>query len=301
MSIYQKNLRRLGLLLMAASILDLVLELAFYNALHSFDIDFSQRLQTVPGICIKDSIGVAMGILACCLYRHKQHARWIGWVMIALMAMTLVDILASTEGSLAVRIDSLINATVVLMALLVYTVLQQGRSDRNWERIRSCKSVTLDLKLNDFRQWFNPIEIGPKLELSSEISDVVGRFLRTAREAQPLEITVRCPGGVSDAMQATMQETFQMFFEDEERRINSYLERRYIRAMALVIISIFAVALWINFSPTNDEGITWTILSNFAAFSLWQIGNTYFERAEGYGELLQAQIAKQAKLHFWTI
>ena len=64
------------------------------------------------------------------------------------------------------------------------------------------------------------------------------------------------------------------------------------------IISIIAVSVWIDFSPAADEGVTWTILSNFAAFSLWQIGSTHFERSEGYAELLRASIAKQAKLYF---
>ena len=122
----------------------------------------------------------------------------------------------------------------------------------------------------------------------------------TSKQARPLGITIRCPNEVSEPMRATMQEVFQMYYEDEERRINTYLERRYIRAMALAIISIVTVSVWINFSPSNDEGVTWTILSNFAAFSLWQIGNTYFERSEGYDELLRAQIANQAKLHFWA-
>ena len=152
----------------------------------------------------------------------------------------------------------------------------------------------LDLKLTDVRQWFNPIEIGPKLELNQEISSVVNRFLETSKEPKPLEITVCRPTEVSAPMQATMQEVLQMYYEDEERRVNSYLESRYTRVMALVIISILAITVWISFSSSDDESVTWTILSNFAAFSLWQIASTYFERSKGYGELLRAQIAKQA-------
>ena len=125
-------------------------------------------------------------------------------------------------------------------------------------------------------------------------------LVETSKESRPLEITVHCPRESSEALQTTMREVFQMHYEDEERRINGYLERRYVRVMALVIISIVLVSAWINFSPSDDEGVTWTILSNFAAFSLWQIGSTYFERSDGYGELLRAQIAKQAKLHFWA-
>ncbi len=300
MSIYQKNLRRLGILLIAMSILDVILELSFYRYLQESTMAFTRQLQSPLGICIKDGIGLLAGALACYLYYNKGNARWVVRIEIVLLAVTLVAVLISTEGSVANRVDGLINTAMILIAMIVYTGLQMERSERNWLRICSEKSSVLDLKLSDVRQWFNPIEIGPKLDMNQEITSVVDRFLQTSKAPRPLEITVRCPSAVSEPMQATMQEVFQMYYEDEERHINGYLERRYLRVMALVIISIIAVSIWINFSPTNAEGITWTILSNFAGFSLWQIGNTYFERSEGYEELLRAMIAKQAKLHFWA-
>lgn len=300
MSIYQKNLRRMGLLLLAVSILDAILELAFYRTLLRSDLAFMRQMQDPVGICIKSGIGVILGALACLVYYRKEHTAWCVRVMVALLIVAVPLILCFTRGNMANRVDGLINATVVLSMMVVYTALQLQRSERNWRRIVDTEPAMLDLKLNNVRQWFNPVMIGPKLELSGEISSVVDRFLSTSRIQRPLEVTVRCPEQVSEPMQATMQEVFQMYYEDEERRINRYLERRYIRVMALVIISIIAVTVWINFSPTNDEGVTWTILSNFAAFSLWQIGSTYFERSEGYSSLLQSQIAKQAGLHFWS-
>ncbi len=299
MSIYQKNLRRLGALLIVVSILDAILELAFYRTLLLSNLAFTRQMQDPVGICIKDGIGVILGVLASLLYYRREPTTWMVRTMVALMAVAVPLILYFPRGNVANRVDGLINATVVLSAMVVYTALQLQRSERNWKRIVDTEPSMLDLKLNNVRQWFNPIMIGPKLELSGEISSVVDRFLSTSKVPRPLQINIRCPEKVSEPMRATMQEVFQMYYEDEERRINSYLERRYIRAMALVIISIVAVTVWINFSPTNDEGVTWTILSNFAAFSLWQIGSTYFERSEGYGKLLQSQIAKQARLHFW--
>ena len=300
MSIYQKNLRRLGLLLMGVSILDVILELTLYKYLLSSTVTFRRQILTQLGICLKDGIGLLIGMSAYYLFYHREQSKWIVKVQIALMLVAVPAILISTSGRATNRIDSLINATVILMAMVVYTALQLERSERNWQRISDNHSSMLDLKLPDIHQWFNSIEIGPKLELSQDISSVVDRFLETSRESRPLEITVHCPRESSEALQTTMQEVFQMHYEDEERRINSYLERRYIRVMALVIISIVLVSAWINFSPSDDEGVTWTILSNFAAFSLWQIGSTYFERSDGYGELLRVQIAKQSRLHFWA-
>lgn len=300
MSIYQKNLRRLGLMLIAVSVLDMILELTFYRYFQRANLMFTRQPLSPMGIAVKDGIGLLAGILACVLFYRRELSRWIVRIEVLLLAGEFPAILFFTKGRMVNRVDSLINATLVLLAMVVYTALQLERSERHWRRIRDTAPSTLDLKLNDVRQWFNPIEIGPKLELSGEISAVVNRFLETSREPRPLEITIRCPDKVSEPMQATMQEVFQMYYEDEERHVNGYLERRYVRVMALVIISIIAVTVWINFSPSNDEGVTWTILSNFAGFSLWQIGNTYFERSEGYGELLRAMIAKQAKLRFWS-
>lgn len=291
----------MGLLLIIVSIADGVLELSFYNFLLTSDTAFIQQLQSPVGICIRDVIGLVAGVLSCFLHYNVHHYRWIVRVLVGLLIIVFPVTVLLTRGSIVHRVDGLINATLILTAMVVYTALQVERSERKWQKIRDTKPTVLDLKLVDVRQWFNPIEIGPKLELNQEISSVVDRFLSTAKQAAPLVITVRCPNEVSESMQSTMQEVFQMYYMDEEQRINKYLERRYIRVMALVIISIIAMTIWINFSPSNDEGVTWTILSNFAAFSLWQIGNTYFERSDGYDELLRARIAKQVKLQFWSV
>ncbi len=299
MSIYKKYLRRLRIILIAVSILDALVELIFYQALQSSSLAFARHMQTPLGICLRNGIGLLTGILACGLDERKKNARWIVRAMILLLAAALPCILLLRDGSVSDWADGLINATLILMAMVVYTALQLERSERNWQRIRNATPSVLDLKLNDVRQWFNPIKIGPQLDMNQDIAATVIRFLETAREPRPLEITVRCPGAVSELMQATMQEVFQMHFEDEERHINTYLERRYVRAMVLVIVSIIAVSVWINLSAASNGGVTWAILSNFAGFSLWQIGYTYFERSEGYGELLRAMIAKQAKIRFW--
>ena len=297
-SIYEKNLRRLGIILIIVSILDVIFVLTLYRFMKITVSELHGQVQTPIGIYLKAVLGLISGFLSCFLYYRREHSTWIVRIQVLLLCITFPIIIFNTSGSAAKRVDGLINATLVLMSMVVYTSLQLERSQRNWRRICKIKPAVLDLKLTHSRQWFNSIEIGPKLELNQEISSVVDRFLATSRESKPLEITIHCPQTISEPMRATMQEVFQMYYEDEERHINHYLERRYIRAMALVIISITAVTIWINFSPSNDEGITWTILSNFAGFSLWQIGSTYFERAEGYAELLRAMIAKEAKLLF---
>ena len=97
------------------------------------------------------------------------------------------------------------------------------------------------MKIQNARQWFDPIQIGPKLELSQPIANVVNHYLKSAKKQQPLEINIRCPHEISEPMQDTMRETFHLYYDDVARQSDNYLERRYSRVMALVIISIVAV------------------------------------------------------------
>ncbi len=300
MSIYERNLRRLGILLIVISVVDGVAELVFYQSFAETASLFKRPLLSPAGIWIKDGISTLTGVLALYLYSHRKYFRWFVWIMNLLLLGELVTILISARGNVVSRVDGVINATLILTALLVYTAMQVERSDLNWQRICRDQPTLLDLKLQNARQWFDPIQIGPKLELSQPIANVVNHYLKSAKKQQPLEINIRCPHEISEPMQDTMRETFHLYYDDVARQSDNYLERRYSRVMALVIISIVAVTVWIYLSPSEDEGVTWTILSNFAAFSLWQIGYTYYERAEGYSELRRAQIAREAKIRFWT-
>ena len=68
--------------------------------------------------------------------------------------------------------------------------------------------------------------------------------------------------------------------------------------MGLILASITALQIVIFFSGRNISAIVWTIVSNFAAFSLWQIGSTFFERTEARRTLLKIEIAKNAEIIF---
>ena len=99
MNIYQKNLRRLGLLLIIVSILDVILELTFYRYLQSAELTFIEQLQSPLGICIKDGIGLLGGCLACLLYGRREHASWIVRALAALLAVEIPVILFSSKGN----------------------------------------------------------------------------------------------------------------------------------------------------------------------------------------------------------
>ena len=96
-----------------------------------------------------------------------------------------------------------------------------------------------------------------------------------------------------------MREVLRMHYEEEEDSIVKVLESRYRRIMSLVIVSVFVIGIIRQTSVISEEMVVWEIVINFAAFGLWQIGCTHYERNEAYDELFTAHIAKFASLNFF--
>ena len=300
MNFYQISLRRISVVLIAASLLDATIELVSYYFFRTTEPELIYLMQTPAGICLKDAIGVLAGLLAMAGHRTERRLTWIVRGELFLLACALLLILLAVKDRLAARIDGLIDVILVLMFLQFYTLLQLRRDDRHWQRISGEPLSVLDLKLTDSQQWFNSLRVGPTLALSEEVSSLVDRFLATAITPQPLEITIRCAEPISEPLQNIMGEVFAAHYEEEVRRVNGYLESRYRRAVMLVIVSLVAVIVWTRVFFSSTTSVVCAILSNFAGFSLWQIGTTYFERSDGYKSLLRMMIAREAKLTFLT-
>ena len=96
-----------------------------------------------------------------------------------------------------------------------------------------------------------------------------------------------------------MREVLRMHYEEEEDSIVKVLESRYRRIMSLIIVSVFVIGIIRQTSVISEEMVVWEIVINFAAFGLWQIGYTHYERNEAYDELLTVHIAKYASLNFF--
>ena len=169
MSFYQKSLRRISLALIALSILDAIAELILFRFFRTADTELLHILQTPVGICLKDGIGVIAGLLALIHYRKNRGLAWILRGELLLVIAVLLVILLSVRGQLTTRIDELMDVVLVLMFLQIYTLLQLKRDDRHWQRVCGETPATLDLKLTDSHQWFNPLRIGPTLALSEEV------------------------------------------------------------------------------------------------------------------------------------
>ena len=195
------------------------------------------------------------------------------------------------------RTNGLIDLTMLAMIVLAYTFSQTDRDLNHWKRISGREPAVLDLRLHNPGDFFNTIQAGPQMVINEAYASVVNRFL-AAKGPVPLQIDLLCACHVSETMQDTMREVFVTYYEMEEKRIGKEMERKYRRIILLFVVSLISISFVRQFTILSDEVIAWEVISNFAAFGLWQIGYIHFERNEGYNELLLVHCAKYARLNF---
>ena len=296
MSIYHNTLRWIGTTLIVIAVIEMVLLLAVV-VIPMNDPEIQQEIKNVNFLYafLEIMIDLFAGLLSRLLYRKESRIRIlfrlenvIFLVMLALMAV----------GSAKKSVNSFRATPALLTFMLIYTILQMTRNEKNWRRICDSEPVSLDLKLDDTGKWFDPLVIGPHLELSPNISASVDRFLANQRSPRPLILVVHGLGEVSEPMQETMRDIFREHYEDETRRVSHYLERRYLRLIILLGVSIVALETWIKMNGPRHVNTVETVLSNLAAFSLWQVGSTFIERTQAYEEQLRMTIARIAEIRF---
>ena len=296
MSIYHNTLRWIGTALIVIAAIEMVLLLAIV-VIPINGPEIQQEIRSINFLYafLEIMIDLSAGLLSRLLYRKESRIHMlfrlenvIFLVMLAFMAL----------GSAKKSVNSFRATPALLTFMLIYTIQQMTRTEKNWRRICDSEPVSLDLKLDDTGKWFDPLVIGPHLELNANISASVDRFLANQRRPQPLTIVVHGLGEVSEPMQETMRDIFREHYEDETRHVSHYLERRYLRLIILLCVSIVALETWIKMNGPRHVNTVETVLSNLAAFSLWQIGSTFIERTAGYEEQLRMTIARIADIRF---
>ena len=289
MSIYDKYLNRLGVGIIFVRILRLAVILGFD---HLF-----QRMYPRNDLQIElAAFGVAFvtaGIAFFCV-RRKELARYavpVSFVMIALMA-----ILSQSEG---IDPDSLFDFSFLLMNLAAFIEWQIWKCQRILLAINKLSPQTLDLRIVGQRELFNPRVMGPYLKPDQSIIDDIDYFLESSIAFAPLCICFHSPYKISHALQETMIEALQLHYQAEQKRVEKSLEKLFLRAVVLLLLSVAVLRLLsVFFSGQDSESIMWVIFSNFAAFSLWQIGATHFEREEAFETLTRIIIARESKVEF---
>ncbi len=296
MNLYYRNLKRLGIVMILVSIVNLYYEYLLRSMLTTMDSAYADQIPAYWGIWVKNLIGVAAGVTALVFYQKKQHYRFGTMILFNLCLAEAAVIILSTNGSLGVRTNSLVDMTMLMMGILTYTISQTDRDLNRWKRISGREPAVLDLRLHEPGDFFNTIQAAPQMVINEEYASAVNRFLASTGPV-PLRINLLCSKHISETMQDVMREVYTMYFEMEEKRIGKVLERNYSRINVLLVVSLLSFGLLRQFTILNDEAIVWQVIGNFAAFGLWQIGAIHFDRNEGFDDLLLIHCAKYAQLN----
>ena len=298
MSLYYRNLKKIGVYMILISVGNLIYELLIRHFLTDAETIYIYHVPLTWGIWLKNFIGVLAGITALMFYMRKRHYRLGTLILVLLCLAEVTTIVFSMTGSVGRRTNGLIDITMLMMVLLTYTFSQTDRDLKRWNRISRRDPQTLDLRLQNREDFFNPIQVGPKMVMNKNYAYVINRYISSMKDPAPLRINLLCSQPVSETMRDMMQEVFSMHYEAEENRVTKVLEKKYRRIMLLICVSIFAIGIVHQFALFSEEMVVWEIIGNFAAFGLWQVGYTHYERTEGYEELLLIHIAKYSKLCF---
>lgn len=296
MNLYYRNLKRMGIGMILVSIVNLYYEDLLRSMLTTMNSAYVDHIPLYWGIWVKNLIGAAAGVTALIFYKQKKHYRIGTTILFNLCLAEAAVIILSTNGSLGVRTNSLVDMTMLMMGILTYTISQTDRDLNRWKRISGRQPAVLDLRLHDPGHFFNTIQAGPQMVINEEYASAVNRFLASTGPV-PLHINLLCPKHISETMQDMMREVFVMNYEMEEKRIGKLLERNYNRIILLLVISLFSFGVLRQFTLLDDETIVWQVIGNFAAFGLWQIGTIHFERNEEFDDLLLVHCAKYAQLN----
>lgn len=288
-NVYRRYLYRLGLILIV------LYEVQFLGTLLTQNWIRAQFPKAdIRSMLFTSVLAILAGAAALAFAKYEKWKK-------ALLAFTAADFVALalllTSASMR-NIDTLIDLSLFLVGMVVYLQALDNSHDRGWKHALKAEPLALDLRITNSGDLFDPLVMAPHLEINPNISAAVDHFLETSDRFAPLQLYIHCGERISPLLLDTMEEILREHYADEEVRVNRFLESRFGRALGLILVSITALQLLHRFSGQDSSAIVWTIVSNFAGFSLWQIGSTFFERSEAKRQLLKIQIAKNAEIRF---
>lgn len=288
MTVYGKHLNRLGIALIVLNLIKVALVPVFTFFLPHIEYEYS----SVYSIAIA-LIAIVAGIVTLALARHEAWARWSQ--PFTLFCVVAIVILLITEK----KPDAIVSTTLIILIVILNQETKMISRQVKLESIRKRPPVTLDLRISGKGELFDPLVMGPHLELNQGILRAVDRFLETEREIAPLTLCIHSQEDISLPLQATMFEVFIAHYEDEQQRIEKFLEGRGKRSFVLMAISFTALRVIALKVFKYDKGELWQVIGNLAAFSLWQVGSTFFESSEATEELMRKKIAMEADIKFF--
>lgn len=142
------------------------------------------------------------------------------------------------------------------------------------ESFTAMQETELVLKLTK-EELFDPHVLLPHAELNDIVYRSVDTFVEKYKGTD-MTLSI-CTGPVNTIIQDVFREVYRSHYKDELMKVNSQLKRRYIRVIALILISIIAFLLGrlLSKNSPNDTILSYIIL-NISGFCLWEIGYTQF-------------------------
>lgn len=289
MTIYSKHLRRLGTAIIVTHILRILIYTVAKSIFHLDDLpDIPLWLHVAEMV-----VSLLMAVIAFIVSNHLYLIKYTLFGSLALVSAMVVLLLHEGES-----VDALIDLDLLFMCLVLIVQFQIRKRVRVMEFINRRTMNTLDLRIRGPEDLFNPLFLGPHIEPNPDIISAIDTFVRTVTVSAPLTICFHSPQVIAPVIQDTMIETLHLHYQDEMRRVERFMESRFIRYIILIIFSITVLRVMTFLPNKADQTIMWVVFSNFAAFSLWQIGSTYFERAQAFEELTQAAIVGESRIMF---
>ena len=137
----------------------------------------------------------------------------------------------------------------------------------------------------------------PHAELNPAVYEAVRQFTERYSGAH-MTLTVFCDS-IGESLQHTFREVYGLHYEDEYRKVTTFLHRRYCRVILLVIISIIAYYVGSYWAAQLDQGNFFLdVITNIGAFCIWEIGYTHFERQKAVEERKRIIRARGAEICF---
>ena len=143
MSLYYRNLKRIGICVILVSTVNLVYELLIRRFLAESGSTYLSYIPLPWGIWTKNMIGVASGLAALFFYLKKRHYTF-GTLLLAFLCLAeAAVIILSMTGSVGRRTNGIFDITMLVMILLTYTLSQTDRDLKRWHSIQSRAASTL--------------------------------------------------------------------------------------------------------------------------------------------------------------
>ena len=158
------------------------------------------------------------------------------------------------------------------------------------------RETELVLKLKK-EEMFDRYILLPHAELNSIVYTCVDGFVEKYR-GDEMSLLI-CTDSVNPAVQNVFREVYRSHYEDELLKVNKYLKRHFIRAVLLIVISLFAFLMSSQMSKTTPEGTVISyIIGNVSCFCLWEVGYTHFSTRDAIDERKRILRALNAKIEF---